>query len=193
MPPLVMTSGNLSEEPICTDNDEARQRLAPLADAFLMHDREIHIRCDDSVVRHVPGDPHRARPESARRPSTRSAGRAAMRPIRCACLRSCSPLLAAGAELKNTFCLTRDRYAFLSHHIGDLENYETLHSFEEGVAHFERLFRIQPEAIAYDLHPDYLATRYALERAEREGLPADRRAAPPCPYRCLHGGERAER
>ena len=79
-------------------------------------------------------------------------------------------ILAAGAELKNTFCVTRDNYAFLSHHIGDLENYETLRSFEDGVAHFERLFRIQPEIIAYDLHPNYLATRYALERAEHEGL-----------------------
>jgi hydrogenase maturation protein HypF len=82
------------------------------------------------------------------------------------------PLFAAGAELKNTFCLTRGRYAFLSHHIGDMENNETLLSFEQSAAHFERLFRIQPEAIAYDLHPNYLATRYAVERAERECLPA---------------------
>jgi hydrogenase maturation protein HypF len=82
------------------------------------------------------------------------------------------PLLATGPELKNTFCLTRQSYAFLSHHIGDLENYETLHSFEDGVAHFERLFRVRPEAIAYDLHPDYLSTRYALERSGRQGLPA---------------------
>jgi hydrogenase maturation protein HypF len=81
-------------------------------------------------------------------------------------------ILAVGAELKNTFCVTRDRYAFLSHHIGDLENYETLRSFEDGIAHFERLFRISPEMIAYDLHPGYLATRYALRRAEREGIPA---------------------
>ena len=81
-------------------------------------------------------------------------------------------ILAAGAELKNTFCVTRENYAFLSHHIGDLENYETLRSFEDGIAHFERLFRIQPEIIAYDLHPNYLATRYALERAAREGLSA---------------------
>ncbi|MEN6410923.1 MAG: carbamoyltransferase HypF, partial [Anaerolineaceae bacterium] len=76
-----------------------------------------------------------------------------------------------GAELKNTFCLTRDRYAFVSHHIGDLENYETLRSFEEGVAHYEKLFRIHPDIIAADLHPDYLATRSARERADRESLP----------------------
>jgi hydrogenase maturation protein HypF len=80
------------------------------------------------------------------------------------------PLLAVGAELKNTFCLTRGGYAFLSHHIGDLENIETLESFEAGVGHFEGLFRVQPQALAYDLHPDYLATRYARARAEREGI-----------------------
>jgi hydrogenase maturation protein HypF len=82
------------------------------------------------------------------------------------------PMLAAGAELKNTFCVTQGAYAFLSHHVGDMENYETLRSFEDGVAHFERLFRIRPQRIAYDLHPNYLATRYALERAERDGIPA---------------------
>ena len=160
MPPLVMTSGNLSEEPICTTNAEARQRLESLADAFLMHDREIRTRCDDSVVRigaHAPGFLRRARgyaPDPVRLPF------------------ATLPLLATGAELKNTFCLTRQRYAFLSHHIGDLENYETLNAFEQGIRHYERLFRIQPQAIAYDLHPDYLATRYALDRAERELLPA---------------------
>ena len=80
-------------------------------------------------------------------------------------------ILAAGSELKNTFCITNKNYAFLSHHIGDMENYETLKSYEQGVEHFERLFRVKPEAIAYDLHPNYLATRYALERAERENIP----------------------
>ncbi len=82
------------------------------------------------------------------------------------------PLLATGAELKNTFCLVRDDYAFLSQHIGDMANYETLQSFEQSVVHMEKLFRIQPELLAYDLHPDYMATRYALQRAEQEGLPA---------------------
>jgi hydrogenase maturation protein HypF len=82
------------------------------------------------------------------------------------------PILAVGAELKNTFCLARGPYAFLSHHIGDLENYETLRSFEDGIAHFETLFRALPGALAFDLHPDYLATRYARSRAEREGIPA---------------------
>jgi hydrogenase maturation protein HypF len=170
---LVMTSGNVSEEPIATDNEEARQRLATLADAFLMHNRDIRTRCDDSVVRVVT--PLRAGPDPAPHASSlafpvrRSRGYAPA-PIRLP--RPVPSLLAAGAELKNTFCLTRDRYAFLSHHIGDLENYETLQSYEDGLQHFERLFRIRPEAVAYDLHPDYLATRYALERAERQHLPS---------------------
>ena len=157
---IVMTSGNLSEEPIATDNEEARQRLASLADAFLMHNRDIHIRCDDSVVRTFEKEIY---------PVRRSRGYAPF-PVKLPW--EVPPLLAAGSELKNTFCITNKNYAFLSHHIGDMENYETLKSFEQGVEHFERLFRVKPEAIAYDLHPNYLATRYALERAERENLPA---------------------
>jgi hydrogenase maturation protein HypF len=156
---LVMTSGNLSEEPIATDNDDARARLAGLADAFLMHDRPIRTRCDDSVVRVF---------EDRMYPLRRSRGYAPY-PVR---LPWTTPsLLAAGAELKNTFALVRGDHAFLSHHIGDLENYETLQAFEDGVAHLEKLFCVRPEAIAHDLHPDYLATRYALARGEREGLP----------------------
>jgi len=157
---LVMTSGNVSEEPIATDNDEARQRLTSLADAFLMHNRDIYIRCDDSVVRVF---------EKQIYPIRRSRGYAPF-PVKLPW--KVPPLLAAGSELKNTFCITNKNYAFLSHHIGDMENYETLKSFEQGVEHFERLFRVKPEGIAYDLHPNYLATRYALERAERENLPA---------------------
>jgi hydrogenase maturation protein HypF len=157
---LVMTSGNVSEEPIAYGNEEARERLAALADAFLLHDRDIHVRCDDSVVRVVDG---------SLQPLRRSRGYAPF-PVK---LPGRVPrILAVGGELKNTFCLARDDYAFLSHHIGDMENYETLRSFEEGVAHFERLFRSRPELLAYDLHPDYLASRYAQERAESEGLAA---------------------
>jgi len=151
---LVMTSGNLSEEPIATDNDEAISRLGQLADAFLLHDRRIETRCDDSVMRVTGGDPY---------PIRRSRGYA---PAPLALPIDMPSVLATGAELKNTFCLTRDRYAFLSHHIGDLENYETLEAFETGIRHFERLFRVTPEIIAYDLHPDYLATRYAKSRSE---------------------------
>ena len=171
---LVMTSGNLSEEPIATGNDEARQRLADLADEFLLHDRDIHIRCDDSVLRVFEsgiekGSSPNQCPPSSKYPLRRARGYAP-NPVQLPW--DMPPLLAAGPELKNTFCLTRDQYAFISHHIGDLENYETLRAFEEGIDHYERLFRIKPRAFAYDLHPDYLATRYVMERSQVESLPA---------------------
>ena len=174
---LVMTSGNFSEEPIATGNDETRERLSRLADAFLMHNRAIHIRCDDSVVRIFDDGPLTIDYEQsslvhrplAIYPIRRSRGYS---PFPVKLPMDAPQILAAGSELKNTFCITNRNYAFLSHHIGDMENYETLRSFEQGVEHFEKLFRVTPQAIAYDLHPNYLATRYALERAEREGIPA---------------------
>lgn len=162
LPALIMTSGNLSEEPIVTDNVEARIRLAGLADAFLLHNRPIQTRCDDSVLRLEPVS-------HSLYPIRRARGYAPF-PVRLPW--ALPPILAAGAELKNTFCLTNGKYAFLSQHIGDMENYETLRSFEEGIAHFERLFRVQPQAVAYDQHPDYLASRYAQERAARQAIPA---------------------
>ena len=173
---LVLTSGNLSEEPIATDNAEARERLSNLADAFLMHDRDIHVRCDDSVVRVFETStlgngklvPNSQSTDLPIYPLRRSRGYSPF-PVKLPF--EVPPLLATGSELKNTFCLTNGNYAFLSHHIGDMENYETLKSFEQGVEHFERLFRVKPVAIAHDMHPNYLATRYALERAERENLP----------------------
>jgi hydrogenase maturation protein HypF len=172
--PLVMTSGNLSDEPIATGNDEARLRLVSLADAFLMHNRDIRTRCDDSVAR-IICDQELGDKESSKKeinPSfyflRRSRGYAPD-PIQLPF--EVIPLLATGPELKNTFCVTRQRYAFVSHHIGDMENYETLRSFEDGIEHFERLFRIHPEAIACDLHPDYLSSRYALQRSQQYNLP----------------------
>ena len=165
---LVMTSGNLSEEPIATDNAEARERLAKLADSFLMHDRDIHIRCDDSVVRMFERSNVETFKPSNIYPIRRSRGYSPF-PVKLPF--EVPQLLATGSELKNTFCITNGNYAFISHHIGDMENYETLQSFEQGIEHFERLFRVKPVAIAHDMHPNYLATRYALERAEREGLP----------------------
>ena len=156
---LVMTSGNLSEEPIAYRDEDAVTRLAGLTDGFLMHDRPVHMRMDDSVYRVIQGRPY---------PIRRSRGYA---PDSIRITQNCPPILATGAELKNTFCLTRDHYAFLSHHIGDLENYETLVSFEEGIEHYQRLFRISPQSIACDLHPDYLASRYARERAATHSLP----------------------
>ena len=156
---LVMTSGNLSEEPIAYEDPQAYEKLSNLADGFLMHDRPIHIRTDDSVVREFRGEIY---------PLRRSRGYA---PDPLHLPKELPEILSVGAELKNTFCLTKNKYGFMSHHIGDLENYETLRSFEEGISHFERLFRVKPALIASDLHPDYLSTRYALERSERENLP----------------------
>ncbi|MCP5096920.1 MAG: carbamoyltransferase HypF [Chloroflexi bacterium] len=176
--PLVMTSGNLSEEPIAYTNEDARERLSDIADAFLMHNREIHVRCDDSVMRILDlrltiddSNPNRQSSIVNRQsimPLRRSRGYAPF-PVKLPW--ELPPILGAGAELKNTFCVSNGRYAFLSHHIGDLENYETLQSFEEGVAHFEKLFRVRSELIAYDKHPNYLATRYAQDRGEQDGIP----------------------
>ncbi len=157
--PLVMTSGNVSEEPIVRTNREARERLGKLADAFLLHDREIHVVCDDSVVRTFRG---------AAYPVRRSRGYAPM-PIRLR--RSVPSVLAVGGELKATFCLTRENYAYVSPHIGDLGNWETLEALGRTVDHFERLFRCRPERIACDLHPSYLSSLWAREQAKARGIP----------------------
>ncbi|MCZ2097585.1 MAG: carbamoyltransferase HypF [Anaerolineae bacterium] len=153
-PALVMTSGNFSEEPIATDDADALARLAPLCDAFLLHDRPIHIRCDDSVVR-----PMRGRIV----PLRRSRGYA---PYPVPLPFDAPPLLATGAEMKNTFCVARDRSAFMSQHIGELGNYDARRSFERSVEHLSRLYRVEPKIVAHDAHPDYAATRYALARPE---------------------------
>lgn len=148
---LVMTSGNLSEEPIVYQDEEVIERLSSIADGALLHNRAIRMRCDDSVVRVTKHGAQCLR---------RSRGYAP-EPLPFAWGRDV-PLLACGAHLKNTFCLVKGKQAFLSHRIGDLENLETLLSFRAGIEHFQRLFAIQPEVIAYDLHPEYLATKYAL-------------------------------
>jgi hydrogenase maturation protein HypF len=147
---LVMTSGNISDEPIAYKNGEALKRLSDIADYFLFHNREIYMRCDDSVTRIFEKKPYILR---------RSRGYVPF-PVKVSF--PLEMILACGGELKNTFCLTRGQYAFMSHHVGDLENLETLASFEEGIEHFKRLFYIEPKAVAYDLHPDYLSTQYAL-------------------------------
>jgi hydrogenase maturation protein HypF len=152
-PALVMTSGNRSEEPIATENDDALRRLSTVADAFLLHDRPIQVRCDDSVTR-VAG--------SGELPMRRSRGYAPF-PVR---LSSEGPaVLALGADLKNTVCLTRGPYAFMSPHIGDLEGHDTYLSYVGMVERMAELFRVRPEAVAHDLHPDYLSTRHALSLA----------------------------
>jgi hydrogenase maturation protein HypF len=156
-PALVMTSGNVSEEPIAYRDRDALARLGEIADLLLVHDRPIQTRTDDSVVRvvHVPTGPRRMLLRRSRGyvPASMALPDAAERPI-----------LACGAELKNTFCVAKGRRAWVSHHIGDLENYETLRSFTEGIEHFERLFDLAPEVLAHDLHPEYLSTKYAIER-----------------------------
>lgn len=150
--PLVMTSGNLSEEPIATGNDEARERLAAIADGFLLHDREIVARYDDSVVRVVQEAPVLIR---------RARGYAPM-PLRLP-VAAPVPLLAVGPHLKNTFTLVHGDWAYVSQHIGDLENLETLAHFQEGLGRCQRLFRIEPRVVARDRHPGYLSTRVARE------------------------------
>jgi hydrogenase maturation protein HypF len=149
-PALVMTSGNISEEPIAIDNHEAVARLQGLADCFLVHNRDILLRSDDSVVQVAGGRARQWR---------RSRG---FVPVPVFLREEVPAILAVGGELKNTICLTRGREAFLSQHIGDLENVETYKFFGEVVAHLERILEIEPEIIAYDLHPDYFATRWAL-------------------------------
>ncbi|GAA4572584.1 carbamoyltransferase HypF [Planotetraspora kaengkrachanensis] len=149
--PIVLTSGNVSDEPIAYDDADALGRLAGIADAFLVHDRPIHIRTDDSVVRPFLGRESVLRRSRGHVPDPVRLSRPARRPI-----------LACGAELKNTFCLVKGRHAFVSHHIGDLENYETMRSFVTGIDHFTRLFDVRPELVAHDLHPEYLSTKHAL-------------------------------
>jgi len=148
---LVMTSGNISEEPIVTNNEDARKLLGTVADAFLFHDRDIHVRVDDSVVRTFEGRPRVLRRARGYAPKPIDLGR------------DFGQVLACGGELKNTFCLTKGRYGLLSQHIGDLENYETLEFYRETLDHMKKLFRVEPRVVAHDLHPDYLSTRFAYE------------------------------
>ncbi len=157
--PLVMTSGNLSEEPIAKDNDEALVRLRNIADYFLLHNRGIYARYDDSVYMAEGGN----KPVALRR-----ARGYAPYPIHLPF--KSKQILACGAELKNTFCLTRDEHAFVSQHIGDMENEETLEHFENTVELYKRLFRIEPEIIACDMHPEYLPSKYAHRIAAERKL-----------------------
>jgi hydrogenase maturation protein HypF len=157
---LVMTSGNLSEEPIVVENHDARHRLGRVADWFLDHNRDIYMRADDSVVRVFEGRERVMRRSRGYAPETLDLGR------------DLPELLACGGELKNVFCLTKGTHAILSQHVGDLENYETLVFFEETLANLRKLFRVTPVAVAHDLHPGYLSTKYALglEGLEKIGV-----------------------
>ncbi|MGD9497537.1 MAG: carbamoyltransferase HypF [Armatimonadota bacterium] len=222
---LVMTSGNLSDEPLATDNAEAMERLGEIADGFLMHDRDIFIGCDDSVIRPTARGPVQLRRARGYVPfpvrlgvhTTRQRAGLTLRPplrfgdegqacrsrtwngagevqavtpsgtervaARGACRRGrpgpehpdARPcILAVGGHLKNTFCITRGRSAFISQHIGDLEDLTTLEYFERSVAHFESFLQVTPEGLACDLHPGFLSTRYAEQRAQQQGLPLER-------------------
>ncbi len=158
----VMTSANRSEEPIAYRDEDALARLGGIADAFLLYNRQIENRVDDSVVRMVAGGRQLLRRGRGFAPAP---------------LRFCLPkpldvsVLAGGAELKNTFCLTKESLSFVSEHVGDLENQATLASYAHMIQHYEALFAIRPQLLACDLHPDYLSTQYCEQRAEREGLP----------------------
>src|SRR5581483_967403 len=151
--------GNVSDEPIAYRDEEALERLAGIADLFLVHDRPIATRTDDSVVRATD---RRTPPLLIRRSRGYVPGSI---PLPAPASR---PVLACGAELKNTFCMVKGTRAWVSHHIGDLENFETLQSFRDGIEHFARLFGVAPEVVAHDLHPEYLSTKYALEREDSE-------------------------
>ena len=156
---LVMTSGNFSSEPIVTENAEALEKLSDLADAFLLHDREIFVPCDDSVIRILDLKSQIAnRKSQIVLPLRRSRGYA---PFPVELPFNLPPILAVGGELKATFCLAKDEFAFMSQHIGDMENLETLSAFEKSVAQMRRLFRIEPEIVVGDLHPNYLSTNWA--------------------------------
>jgi hydrogenase maturation protein HypF len=156
---LVMTSGNRSDEPIAYEDNEAVMRLAGIADAFLGHNRRIETRVDDSIARVMAGKALLLRRSRGYVP------RGVFLP------REQPSVLAVGGELKSTVCLTRDDRAFLSQHIGDLNNAEACASFERTIGHLQRLLELQPQIVAHDLHPDYHSTRYA------EGLAGVRRVA----------------
>ena len=156
---LVMTSANLSEEPIAIDNDEALARLGAIADAFLMHDREILQRCDDSVAAVVDGAPQLFR---------RARG---FVPLGVSLPFDSPPLLAVGGHLKNVFALARGKFVYQSQHLGDLENLTGLEFFRESLDHLMRTFEIEPQAVVHDLHSGYLSTTWAREWARERGLP----------------------
>ncbi len=150
--PLVMTSGNASDEPIAFRDDDAAQRLRDIADAALVHDRAIRTRVDDSVVTVVGG---RVLPVRRSRGYVPHPVTLPIEPP--------APVLACGSSLKNTFCITRGPHAFVSHHVGDLDDFATLQSYVDGIAHLTRLLDVDPRVVAHDLHPDYPSTRYATD------------------------------
>ncbi len=160
--PIVLTSGNLSDEPQCVSNAEARDRLGGIADFLLLHDRDIVTRLDDSVVRPSAGRPRilrRAR-GYAPQPISLPPGFSGSRKV-----------LAMGAELKNTLCLLGERRAVLSQHLGDLENASVFREYQRMLEHYQRLYDFEPDLIVVDKHPDYLSAQLGRRLAEERGLP----------------------
>jgi hydrogenase maturation protein HypF len=157
--PLVMTSGNYTNQPIIKDNDRALDKLASIADAFLLHDRDIHVACDDSVI-HVLNNQEL--------PIRRSRGYAPF-PVKLPF--EIAPILAVGGDLKSTFCLTKQNHAFMSQHIGDIENLETIEAFTHALEHFKAIFGLEPHYIACDLHSRYLSTHRAENYARDQAIP----------------------
>lgn len=157
--PLVMTSGNRTDEPIAYRDEQAFAQLGDIADVFLTHNRPIEVRCDDSVTRVV------GKTEYPIRRSRGDAPRPVALPMECP-----RPILAVGGQLKGTFALGQSRLAYCSHHLGDLDDYEAYAAFQRDVRRYEELFAVAPQVIVHDLHPDYATTRYALDRAEREAI-----------------------
>lgn len=156
---LIMTSGNLTNMPLCVENGDAFDKLSAIADYFLVHNREIYHRCDDSLMRYMAGLPRQLR---------RSRGYA---PAPVELQKQGPSILAVGAHLKNTFCVTKGRHAFISSHMGDLEALETYRSFESSVNHMKTVLEVTPTAVACDMHPDYLSSRYALSLPDVQKIP----------------------
>jgi hydrogenase maturation protein HypF len=180
--PLVMTSGNVSEEPISRDNHGAFLKLHGIADYFLTHNREIHLRGDDSVMRVVDDVPRQIR---------RSRGYVPVPVFLSSSLKTMPSVLALGAELKNTICLTKQNRAFLSQHVGDLENLETYEFFNLTISHLRRILEIRPETMVHDLHPDYLSSRFAREQTELPTLAVQHHHAHIVSCLAEHGAEEA--
>lgn len=156
---LIMTSANLSDTPIMYKNGEALEKLSGIADGFLLHDRDIQTRCDDSLCWVLDGREYPARRSRGYVPFPVKVPDSRMR------------ILACGAEQKASFCISKEDYVFPCQHIGDLKNLETLENYEQQILHFQRLFDIVPQAVACDMHPDYMSTEYAQRRAVRDGIP----------------------
>ena len=156
---FIMTSGNISDEPIAHTNESAKETLGSIADGFLFHNRDINTRIDDSVLAEYNGQKYFYRRSRGYAPNAITLPNRSLE------------ILAVGGELKNTFCLTKEKYAFISHHIGDLKNMETYQAFTEGIANYQHMFNTKPQFIACDLHPEYLSTKYAYRYTEENNIP----------------------